>query len=342
MSTYTEITLSEVLKEIKLLIRYLLTKWIYILTISILGSTIGILFATFTKPKYESMLSFALESGDGGLSGAASLAASFGFNIGSGGGDIFSGDNILEILKSRKIIEEVLLTIDTINNKPQRIIEYWIKVNKYQFQKEKIASYAVDQNRANFTYYQDSILYVIHQKVLQNLKANRREKNLNIFDVKYISNDEYLTRRLTQELVKKTIAYYTELKTKKSKDLLLSLEERVNKLENSTKAAITVKGKIQDSDINPAFASQSTTLQIKQLDASIYGAAYTELYKNLEIARYQFLRNVPLLQIIDDANYPMKRIKPRRLTYGLIGGILGALAISLYFYLGYTRRGNIQ
>ncbi|HSR39790.1 MAG TPA: hypothetical protein VLL95_12825, partial [Phnomibacter sp.] len=79
-------------------------------------------------------------------------------------------------------------------------------------------------------------------------------------------------------------------------------------------------------------------LQIKQLDASVYGAAYTELFKNLEMARYQFLNDVPLLQVIDEARYPMKRIKPGRLKTGIIVAFIFGFSAILILGIAYNRR----
>ena len=47
------------------------------------------------------------------------------------------------------------------------------------------------------------------------------------------------------------------------------------------------------------------------------------MFKNLEIAWFQYLKKIPLMQIIDHADYPMERIKPSKLLCGLIGAFIG-------------------
>ena len=75
----------------------------------LVGFALGTVFYYRQKPKYRAVCTFILEeksSGGGGLSG---LASQFGLNIGSlSGGSIFSGDNIINILKSKKVVEQVL------------------------------------------------------------------------------------------------------------------------------------------------------------------------------------------------------------------------------------------
>ena len=112
------------------LIRYisnLLKIWWLFLIIGILAGIAGIFYASAQKPIYKSSLTFALddEGGSGGSIGNfLNLASQFGLNIG-GGKDIFAGDNILEIMKSRRMLERVLLSVDTFNNKPYTLIEYF-------------------------------------------------------------------------------------------------------------------------------------------------------------------------------------------------------------------------
>ena len=58
----------------------------------------------FQKPAYEARVSFILEEKSSSLSsGLSGIASSFGIDIASmsGGGTLFSGDNILDILQSR-------------------------------------------------------------------------------------------------------------------------------------------------------------------------------------------------------------------------------------------------
>ena len=83
----------------------------------------------------------------------------------------------------------------------------------------------------------------------------------------------------------------------------------------------------QDVNLNPAFSEAQVPVLKQQTNIRVYGAAYTELFKNLEMARYQYLQQIPLMQIIDDANYPMKKIKASKLKTGFLFA-LGACFIA--------------
>ncbi len=63
-------------------------------------------YAWSKKPIYKAELSFALqdEKSGGGLDSALGLASQFGIDLdGGGAGGEFSGDNLLELMKSRSI-----------------------------------------------------------------------------------------------------------------------------------------------------------------------------------------------------------------------------------------------
>src|SRR5215213_6200439 len=104
-------SLTELVATFKSFLNFIVSRW-WVLIISVLiGAGLGAIFYYNQKPKYIAQTTFILEekAPDGG--GLASLASQFGFNIGNmGGGGIFSGDNILAILKSKKIVQKVLLS----------------------------------------------------------------------------------------------------------------------------------------------------------------------------------------------------------------------------------------
>jgi hypothetical protein len=56
-------------------------------------------------------LSFALEEDGGGGGGVLSLASQFGFDLGTSGGGAFTGSNLIELFKSRSMVEKTLLAL---------------------------------------------------------------------------------------------------------------------------------------------------------------------------------------------------------------------------------------
>ncbi|MEO6819556.1 MAG: Wzz/FepE/Etk N-terminal domain-containing protein [Ginsengibacter sp.] len=312
----------------------LLKLWWVFLIICIIAGLAGIWYASVTKPKYKSHLTFALDDGGGNSMGnLMSLASQFGLNIGSGGKDIFAGDNILEIMKSRRMIERVLLSVDSFDNKPYTIIEYLLGKNEAFKTDSKINDihYPVGQLKSTFSYRQDSLLYTTYLKFRDEyIVAQRPDKKLSLYEVNVTTPDEKLTKDFTDRIVAETNNYYIEIRTKKGKETLDILEQRVGAMKGNLNASITERATVQDVNINPAFAEAQVPVLKQQANIQTYGAAYGELFKNLELARFQYLNEIPLMQIIDEANYPMEKIKNGKLMTGILFAFVAGLLFLMF------------
>ena len=330
-----ELNLYYLFVSVKTWFRYLLKKWWLIGLIAILAGAAGIYYAFIDKPSYEARLTFALQDKGGGLSGALSLASEFGLNIGGGTDDVFSGDNILEILKSRRIIDRVMLSTDSAGT-PQTMADEYLQVQdlkKSLLKNPRLAgiSFPVNSDRENLSYLQDSVLFNIYKGIAtHDLSVRKPDKKLGIYEITFISRNERFSKVFTEMLTRQAMAYYLELKSKSAKETLDVLEQRAGALKSSMNYAISSKAALQDANVNPAYAQAQASLQKKQADITVYGGAYGELFKNLELARYNYLSTKPVMEILDKPYYPLKKIKLGRLYTGLIFSFVATILLCLF------------
>ena len=129
-----EISLKELILKMKEWVTYLKTKYKIILLFSFIAALIGLTIAIRDKPSYKAILTFTLEEdkgSGGGLSGAMGLASSLGIDLGGSAGGAFSASNIIELMKSRLIVEKALLNpVKITNGSIVSFAEYYIQVNK--------------------------------------------------------------------------------------------------------------------------------------------------------------------------------------------------------------------
>lgn len=316
--------------------RSVLKKWWLFVIIGVAGGIMGFIHASRQRPIYESYLSFALDEGgsEGGMSGALGLAAQFGISLG-GAKDIFTGDNIIEIMLSRRVIEQVLLSVDSFNNKPTVLIEYYRKTEDSESNRNKRGAdihFLPGEARNLFSYSKDSILYNTFLEFKQNhISARRPNKKLNIYELVVASHDEKFSKIFTDKLIDETNRFYTEISSKKARETLAILEKRVPDMKGKLDATITNRAAIQDANVNTAFAGAQVPLLKQQSNTQVFGAAYAEMFKNLEMARFQYLKSIPLMQVIDAANYPMKKIKAGRLKTAIIFAVMTGFIFLLVF-----------
>ncbi len=326
-------------KSIPLIFRKVLKIWWVFFIVGVLTGIAGIYYAGSQKATYKSRLTFALDDGNGGgLGNFMNLASQFGLSVGSGK-DIFAGDNINDIMKSRRMIERVLLSVDTFDGKPYTLIDYYLMIKGGRKSNPRIRAihFPPAQARSTFSYLQDSVLYVTYVDFAKNyLKAERPDRKLSIYEVNVTSPDEKFTKDFTDRIVQETNNFYIEIKTKKAKETLDVLEARVGNMKGNLSSSIEKRANVQDVNVNPAFSEAQVPILKQQSNIQVYGTAYGELFKNLELARFQYLNEIPLLQIIDSADYPMEKVKMSRLKTGIAFSIVSVFLLILFFWLKYN------
>lgn len=325
------------IRNLKIFFNFIFRNWLLIIIVGVVAGIGGMVYSTFQKPEYKSHLSFALDDGDngGGIGNFLNLASQFGLNIG-GGKAMFAGDNILDIMKSRRMVETVFLSVDTFNNKPYSLIEYYLIITGIRKSNSKIKNihFPAGQQRTTFSYQQDSLLYKTYLKFAdKNIVADRPDRKLSIYEVSVSSPEEKFTKDFTDRLVSETNNFYTEIRTKKAKETLDILQKRVDAMKENLNSSITKKATVQDVNINPAFTESQVPVQKQQANIQVYGAAYAEMFKNLELARFQYLNEIPLMQIIDAANYPMEKIKSGKLKMAVLFSVFAELAFFFIMWL---------
>lgn len=334
-----QVSIKQIIFSIKEFFQFLLGKWKILLIAGFIGALLGLGFAYMQKVYYISSLSFALEDekGGGGLSGALGLASSFGFDLGTNAGGAFSGANLIELMKSRKLVEQALLSPVTIENENITLVELFIRFKgwrekwKKKPELDKKFQFPVGLNRAKFTLQQDSLLGEIYGSVLlKNLNVAQKDKKISIITIGCTSENETFSKNFVEVLAKVVSDFYVDTKSKKAKINLDLLTRQTDSIRNELNNAITGVAVANDNtyNLNPALNVKRTPSARRQVDVQANTAILTELVKNLELARVTVRKETPLIQIIDKPILPLKKEKTSKLYSLLFGGFLfGFLAV---------------
>jgi hypothetical protein len=342
-SNPNDVSLKDLIYKIKEWWQYLLSKWLVICVAGVIGGTIGFVRAHLKHQAYIAELSFTVQ-GDksgGGLSGALGLASQFGIDLGgaSAGGE-FSGDNLLELMKSRSIIEKALLTSVTIKGKNQTLADYYISINhlRNDWNKKPELKYISFPNadRSKFTLAQDSILGVFHKDIVHdNVSIDKLDKKLSIITLKVISGDELFSKYFTEVLAKVVSDYYVQSKTEKSAKNVAILQKQTDSVRAALNLAISGAASYADNtpNPNPARLVLRVPVQRRQIDVQANTAILNELVKNLEVSKMSLLQETPLIQVIDRPILPLEKTKRGRLVAGAIGGLLFSFLVALFWVI---------
>jgi len=336
-----EISLKELIQKIKEWVAYLKTKWKIIFLAGVLGAAIGVSYAIFQKPTYKAVLTFALEEdkGGGGLSGAMGLASSFGIDLGSSGGGAFVGSNLMELMKSRLLVEKTLLNPIIVNSDTISLAEYYIQINKLRekWSKKpefKSVQFLPNADRSNFTLQQDSILQTFFKNLtnINSLIISQKDKKVSITSIEVISENEKFARVFCENLAKETSEFYIETKSKKSRLNVEILQKQTDSIREALNSAIT--GVASESDnvynLNPAFNVKSSPGKRRQVDVQANSAILTQLVAQLELSKVALRKETPLIQVIDRPILPLEKYKISKRTMLLQGGFLAGFLTVLY------------
>jgi hypothetical protein len=338
--TEDEISLKELILKIKDWYHFLLSKWKTILIAGIIGGVLGLTYSIFKKPVYTAETTFVLEEGDkaGGLGQYAGLASMVGIDLGGGGSGIFKGDNILQLYKSRKMIQETLLAKDTFNGKQQSLIDRYIEFNKLREAWED-KPYLKDiqfNNPQNFTRTQDSVIGKLVESINKEiLNVAKPDKKLSIIAVSVKSEDELFAKAFANNIVNKVNSFYVNTKTKKSMENLSILQNQADSVRRVLNASIGGVAAAVDANpnLNSAFQTLRVGSQRKQVDVQASGAIYQEIVKNLEMAKISFRNDKPLIQVIDEPVFPLKNDKIGKSKGIVLGGIMFGFLTILFLLI---------
>ena len=343
-----EISLKELIVKIKEWVTFLKSKWKSIFIFGIIGALIGLTIALFDKPTYKAVLTFAMEedkgSGGGGLSGALGLASSFGIDLGgAGGGGAFAASNLAELMKSRLLVEKVLLEPIFINGKTITLAEYYIQINKLREGwgvKPNLMNiqFLPNLDRSSFTLQQDSLLQEIHKNLIDkdHLSIMQKDKKITILSIEVTSENEVFSKIFCESIAKETSDFYIETKSKKSKINVNVLQRQTDSVRNELNSAINGVANETDNvyNLNPAFNIKGAPSKKKQIDVTANTAILTNLVVQLELAKITLRKETPLIQLIDRPILPLVKEKSGNLKSIILGGFLADLIYILYLIFG--------
>jgi hypothetical protein len=342
-----KITLKELILNFQFWIQYFIGKWRFFLLVLLIGGLLGALYSKIKKPVFHAHTSFVLEDSELGSMGSVSgLASLVGVNLGSLGSSsgLFKGDNIMELYKSERMISQSLLMPFEDNNK---LIDRFIDFNELEEKwksKVDISKMDFSINRDSFTVSQDSVLKEVIKLIRKNhLSVTKPDRKLSIIKVTIDSKDEKFAKAFNEALVEKVNAFYLETKTKKSFENLQILQSQADSVKRVLDQSLSAYASSTDRvpNPNPLLLAGTVDTKKKQIDVQASSAVYSEIVKNLEIAKVNHRNNSPLLQIIDSPRFPLERTELRLLKGVVLGGFLASILLLILLYLYKTYRNSI-
>jgi uncharacterized protein involved in exopolysaccharide biosynthesis len=328
---------SELKAVIQRFTKYFISQYKIIFLVIIITSALGLLYGKLQPSTYKATCTFIVEDksgkGGGGLSG---LASQFGIDVGGltgGGAGLFDGDNILEIIKSRAIIEKVLLTKmeEPASSKGQTIADYYIQIENLApaFESKNInvksLNFAGLTEGAKHTIQQDSILYILYTRINKNLNVEKKNKKSTIITLEVVSGNQVFSKVFAEEVLKQTSDLYVDIKTGNLSRSIDRIQQKADSLQRS------LSNIYQNS-----FQINSSRTELSNRDKTFSSTLYAEVVKNLETLKLSLINQTPVIQVLDTPKFPLfDQRTPARYSL-LIGFAIGFVLSFFYALYKYT------
>tara|TARA_B110000116_G_C16788427_1_gene562323 strand:- start:834 stop:1880 length:1047 start_codon:yes stop_codon:yes gene_type:complete len=305
-----------------------------ILLFSFLFFVLGVTIAFLSNTRYKANLTFVVEDAKAGnsLGTMTGIASQFGFDLSGTSSTTFSQQNIMQLLKSRGVVESALLRKGNLEGKNDLLIEHYISLNKIRESWEKNEEFDGVNFNKPLTLYHDSIMGEVWCQIIEsNLVIEIQNEEANIITLSYISADENFAKQFTETLIDEMSKMYIAHQTKQARNTLGFLQDRADSVFVELYKAEQEFARVKD--INQRIIKASGRLKELQLmrEVEVLNTMYLEIIKNLEISKMTLLNQTPIIQIIDKPILPLEEDKISKALAGILGGSLGGFLSVCFF-----------
>jgi len=337
-----EISIQQVLINIKAYFKYLLKQWWKLGIATMIGAALGLGYCYIKPTTYTARLSFILEEGKGSTGNLTALAGQLGFDFGSlaGNNGPLSSDNVSLFLKSTSLNLETLLTAYDSAGK-YSLADRYAEVYGWKEKWEKSSKVGVSVffplgNTSNYTRLQDSLLqFLVTQILKKDISIYKPDRKASFIEVTATMRDEMLSKYYCERLVSMALNRYVEIKTKTQLTNINRLQKRADSisvlLNSKTFSSAYAQERIVD--LNPALRSATVSSELIGRDKIMLATIYTEVVKNLEISKVALSQETPVMQVIDNVMLPLKRNEVKKTVAILIGGLIMLFVTCVFFGL---------
>jgi len=331
-----EIQLKDILIKLSEYKSYLFRKKFTIITISGFFLMLGIVFAISADKKYTAELTFVVEDkqqSGGALSSMSGMASQFGFDIGSSSNTTFSQNNILELLKSRGVVEAALMQNRKVNKTNDLLIEHYLYLNKIKDSWKTNKDFNPVSFHGILTQDNDSISGDVWKNIIEDkLVVELQTDDANIINLTYTSVNDEFAKMFVEALIEQMSEMYITYQTAQASNTLSFLNNRADSVFIELEIAEEEFAKVKD--INQRIVKASGRLKELQLmrRVEVLNAMYLEIVKNLELSKLTLLNQTPIIQIIDKPILPLEEEVKSKTALGLLGAFLGGF-LSIVFFI---------
>jgi len=307
---------------------YVLKRWYLLVLAAVIAGAVGYLKIRKVKPVFTATISFVLSTDQKERNAFAGLASQMGFDgLSSGADNIFSGDNIIEFFKSRKLIGSALQSIID-SNTHQTLLNYIAQSNHAQVYK-KLGAFG--QNPAIYNAAQNKLYRNIISETGKSFMVFKKDKKLIFYLISTQSTNPKIAYYVSRCVLSQTASYFITTKTNVAATSVKLLQHEADSIAYVLRNIYSATASMNDQtyNLNPSISVQRSGSMYNQARVAAFSAAYSEVMRSLEIAKINLQKETPLYRIIDEPELPLIPVKESILKYMLLASFIGLIFMAM-------------
>ncbi len=340
-----EVSLKETFLKIRRTFHFLIHKWKIIVICCLVGLLLGLAYAIFSPVKYSATVTFVTDTqnNQNTVSAVSGLAAAMGLNLGATNGSaLFSGKNIYDLMKTRRILKNTLLTPVTIDKKKILLIDRYIEMENLREEwqdKPYLKDISFDIDSSKFTLYHHKVISSICKSLIEdNLQFPGGSGSSSLMTVSVISPDELFSELFANNLIENVGKYYVNTTTKKARTTLNILVRQLDSVRGQLYETMANVATFSDKNVGLVRQAPLVSQQKSTLKMEVNSSIYKQLVTAVESARMNLRKETPLFEIVDEPVLPLNKIRHGKVTWSLIGIFVGLFLSCIWLIMVYAYR----
>jgi len=288
------------------------------------------------QPVYPAMITFSVDEDEGGgSSGLSSVLGQFG--LGGVRPTRYNLDKILELSKSRRVVQQTLFNKITVDGKQDFIANHLLRLYNLNAVEPKTS-----KNESPFYFTHDSIpafdrkenemLLMVYnfvigpsdqpKKALMNATYN---EDTNIMSISATTTDETLSLEMAKHMFESLSNYYINKAIEKQVKTFKIVREKRDSVLAVLKSVEYRLANSKDTRRSLIMRTDQVTELYLQRELLALSAMYAEVLKNTEVADFALRNKTPFIQVIDTPIVPIAPVQLSLLRLLFIGMVLGGV-----------------
>lgn len=340
-----EVSTKEFIKQTIKFVQDIGKSWRLLMIGLLLGAIVSFILDIVNQKEtsYQATISFNLDIGGGGSSGMGQMSG-IADVLGVGGmtqgqsGDLLSGANFPTLAKSRIVFEKALMSNVVLAGDTLLMANYYKDSsdiartdwagNLFKKPKTNFIEYRfVKKNPDDFTPEENEIITSLYTH-LYDKTTFEGVNSSSLTQLSVVNTNEILAKVWAETLLKTTEAFYKEVKTQKTRNLLTEQENRLDSLRNLMMGTDGQLARL--SFQNPNIIDPGARMREQQVgrNNNFYSTQYYTQLANVESLNRLLTEQTPIFTIIDPIRLPLMTASGGLGQSYKLGSILG-LVLSL-------------